>query len=412
MFQEGRRSFRFALNFPHLNLPPTSTKPFVTYSFSAKLAVDDRPASRETLPFSHVTEIMEYRTQPLRICFIPFLDPFDAITLPSPSRPQSQSLLPASASTSGYVSPEFPDRSSPVARTMSLVDDRNQLLASMTAQLAQSRLVPGLEITIHLALQVRNGLPLPRGLGVRVIEARALIREKADGQGTMLVCGKEHMRVLTGKKFLLSRSTSPATDARHNGGERQLQQTLTVPLPSFETYLTDGLLPTSILPLGNPNDDPDMPEAPPPDPPARGNANRKGKSVDTAVVLTSRSRALYLRVRHLVQITAPMTGSHWYQKDMDDLEVVVPIVLGSGCPDNATASPTQSSYYSRHSSAGTGSAAGSFSAGSASAGSSSTGSSSAGSSSVSCASAGTMWGWEPIPTMREVDERPSFVVDG
>ncbi|KAF8537505.1 hypothetical protein BDD12DRAFT_846354, partial [Trichophaea hybrida] len=426
LIQEGLRSFLFGFRFPHVNLPPTSDRPLISYSFTAKLAVDDRPDSRETLPFSHTTEIMEYRTKPLRIAFIPYVDPSletpliskkpstrmkkssdktsvktldnrSAHTLYPPGSPGSPTTsssstprvrgpkltlttadIPFSASSNSTPvidKPHPSTLSSAIERITRITDEDNNTIAKLTIEMPSSRFLPGDDIVMKLNLQIRNGVPLPKGLGVRVVETRALAGESPDGEaierqqddGTevenqtmrMKVVGKEHLRVLTGRKFILHHteavpikpeekkdSSSPPTN-QDTGliGGLELMEMITVTLPPFQTFITDALLPTTNLPLGDPCNDNDIPESPTPTSPnpkiidnsSPSSSRNKGKSVDNTNAIITKSRSLYFRVTHLVQITIPMSsGNHWYsaasRSALGDLEVTVPIILGNKNP--------------------------------------------------------------------------------
>jgi hypothetical protein len=421
LIQEGPRSFLFAFEFPHINLPPTSELPLISYSFQAKLAVDDRPDSKETLPFSHTTEIMEYRTKPLKIAFIPYVD--SSLETPLVSRKPSmrkkrsveksslhkrsearlsaQTIYPPgspTSPTSGSVSPKFRgpkltlttadldssassnstpiiDKphpsvlSSAIERTTRITDDDNNTIAKLTIEMPSSRFLPGENIALKLTLQVKDGIPLPKGMGARVIETRCLATESPDGEAAekeklddeedkhdldqvkMKVVGQEQLRVLTGKKFILHHGEVTTIKTQDSGlaGGKELVEVMKITLPQFETFITDALLPTTILPLGDPGavDDAIPDEPSPTSPTFKLVVNGKGKNIDspsrfsTPSAVVSEARGLYFRVKHIVQITVPMMEqhhTHWYSKASSkaaaasDLEVAVPIILGNKNP--------------------------------------------------------------------------------
>jgi hypothetical protein len=417
LIQEGPRSFLFAFEFPPINLPPTSEQPLIAYSFQAKLAVDDRPESRETLPFSHTTEIMEYRTKPLRISFIPNVDPSletplvsrkpsmrkkrsaekNGLHKKSEARHSAQTIYPPGSPTSetpkfrgpkltlttadldfsesGNSTPII-DRPHPsvlpsaIERTTRITDDDNNTIAKLTIEMPSSRFLPGENIAMKLTLQVKDGIPLPKGLGARVIETRALCAESPDGEVAekekldedeeqdpdlvkMKVVGKEQLRVLTGKKFILHHEAVKTVESQDSGlaGGKEIVEMMTVTLPPFETFITDALLPTATLPLGDPRST--LPDDPSPtttssSPAPRITLNGKGKSIDTSSTHSStqakETAALYFRVQHIVQITVPMVeqsgGGHWYSKaNTADLEVAVPIILGNKNPKSSRSTP-------------------------------------------------------------------------
>ncbi|CCX33483.1 Similar to hypothetical protein [Tuber melanosporum Mel28]; acc. no. XP_002838409 [Pyronema omphalodes CBS 100304] len=398
LIKEGFRSFLFAFKFPHINLPPTSENPLIQYTFQAKLAVDNRPDSKETLPFSHTTEIMEYRTKPLRISFIPYIDP--SLQLPplskKPSVHKKQRSIPSSPRSSHsagkrpenrsqhtILSPDSPvgsssgnrtpkmrgpkltlttadldpiitvsDHSTPftekpyistlssaITRSFSLVGDNDETIAKLTADLPVSRFLPAEPIKINLTITVNDGVPLPKGLGARIVETRCLVEESPDGEPIeqnpqedfdedmmkpplrVKTVGKEQLRVLTGEKFLLPRVSNT----------NELKQSFSVVLPDFQTFIADSLLPTAVLPLGDPTRDSESPLTP--------NTDISGKTDDADLHRVKRAHELYFRVHHLVQITVPMpSGTHWYNtaKGLGELEVTVPIILGNKKPGSTT----------------------------------------------------------------------------
>lgn len=419
LIQEGPRSFLFAFEFPPINLPPTSQTPLISYSFQAKLAFDDRPDSKETLPFSHTSEIMEYRTKPFKIAFMPNVDPslemplvsrkpsmrkkrsaslhkksearLSAQTIYPPGSPNSPTFGPGSTtpkmrgpkltlttvdlddvassnSTPVIDRPHPSSLSSAIERTTRITDDDNNTIAKLTIEMPSSRFLPGESIGMKLTLQVNEGIQLPKGMGVRVVEGRSLCAESADGEAAeksendeeqdpdlvkMKNVGGEQLRVLTSKKFMLHLETSTvikenkAQDSGMAGG-KELVEMLSVTLPPFETFITNALLPTAILPLGDPrsaddtlSDDPSPSSWRP-----KLVINGKGKSVESSSAQSPavmEARGLYFRVQHLVHITVPMVEqhhSHWYSKanrqanapSASDLEVTVPIIMGNKNP--------------------------------------------------------------------------------
>jgi len=435
LIQEGLRNFLFAFEFPPVNLPPTSEQPLISYSFQAKLAVDNRPDSRETLPFSHTTEIMEYRTKPLRISFIPYVD--SSLEIPLVSRkpsmrkktsenglgkkkesrlsahtiypPGSPGLvsggsgsgdttpklrgpkltlttadLPSSASSNSTPLIDRPHPavlSSAIERSTRITDEAENTIAKLTAEMPASRFLPGENIVMKLTLQIRSGVPLPKGLGARVIETRSLGTEKdAPDQRPdvnddddeeeagrdpvqMNVIGKEQRRVLTGKKFLLySKEVHPIQQSqemklseRDTGlaGGLEIVKDMTVTLPPFRTFISDSLLPTAVLPLGDPHSATNNNSTSPPVPNAqesKGKGKGKGKSpppTDPTSKDPHQPADLFFRVQHVVQITVPMLGTEsghnrWYHNSSsmkgEDLEVTVPIILGNKDPGNVRVS--------------------------------------------------------------------------
>ncbi|KAA8911542.1 hypothetical protein FN846DRAFT_773973 [Sphaerosporella brunnea] len=376
-------------------------------------------ASHLTLPFSHTSEIMEYRTKPFKIAFMPNVDPslemplvsrkpsmrkkrsaslhkksearLSAQTIYPPGSPNSPTFGPGSTtpkmrgpkltlttvdlddvassnSTPVIDRPHPSSLSSAIERTTRITDDDNNTIAKLTIEMPSSRFLPGESIGMKLTLQVNEGIQLPKGMGVRVVEGRSLCAESADGEAAeksendeeqdpdlvkMKNVGGEQLRVLTSKKFMLHLETSTvikenkAQDSGMAGG-KELVEMLSVTLPPFETFITNALLPTAILPLGDPrsaddtlSDDPSPSSWRP-----KLVINGKGKSVESSSAQSPavmEARGLYFRVQHLVHITVPMVEqhhSHWYSKanrqanapSASDLEVTVPIIMGNKNP--------------------------------------------------------------------------------
>ncbi|KAI5856061.1 hypothetical protein BZA05DRAFT_349661 [Tricharina praecox] len=416
--------------------------------FQAKLAVDDRPDSRETLPFSHNTEIMEYRTKPLRISFIPYVDSsletplvsrkpsmrkrhsengsgkresrLSAHTIFPPGTPGLGSGVSGTSGASGQTTPKMRgpkltlttadlpgspsssstpliDRPHPAAlssaieRSTRVTDEAENTIAKLTVEMPASRFLPGDNIVMKLTLQIRSGVPIPKGLGARVIETRSLAIEgdaptqeiDADDDDDeeagrdpvhMIVVGKEQLRVLTGKKFLLHpNEVHPIQQAqemklseRDTGlaGGLEMIKSMTVTLPPFRTFISDSLLPTATLPLGDPhstttttadNSTDNSPFLTPATTRDKGKGKGKEKCPLPSITPTPTSTspdsrdprdpaALLFRVQHVVQITVPMlsaeaASSRWYSTGTstsslkaEDLEVTVPIILGNKDP--------------------------------------------------------------------------------
>ena len=420
----------FAFQFPHVNLPPTSQRPLISYIFSARLTAENRPdtADDSMRSFGEVPDTARFLTKPLRVPFMPYVDPSLETPLVSkkpsvrrktssekngvkrPSNRSAHTLYPpgspgspmvggvpggsgsansgngnpkvrgpkltlttadlsssASSNSAPVIDKPHPSAlSSAIERSTRITDSDNNTIAKLTIEMPSSRFLPGDEIVMKLTLQVRDGLPLPKGLTARVVETRALAGESPDGEALekeqvddrdepplkIKVCGEEHVRVLTGKKLVLHHgevqpvSAKQPPDSPDTGlaGGRELVEMMTVTLPPFQTFIADSLPPTATLPLGDPRNDADMPESPSPTAPSPKLAlDGKGKAVDNSGMLAARTRGLYFRIQHLVQINIPMGGGHhWYQahhqhyhhnhRSQQDLEVTVPIILGNKNP--------------------------------------------------------------------------------
>lgn len=393
--EPGLRSFLFGFNFPHVNLPPTSESPKLAYTFQASIGVLGlSEATGDSYERNH-PDVTAYTSKPVRITFIPFVDPSletplvsrkqsvrtkrarssrPQSTTPTSTRPPSaHTLIPSNISTEAPVIRRLPkpkltlttaDLDSPlsskiattpvidkphpsalssaISRTTRITDDENATIARLAVELPHSRFLPGQEIQLRITLQVRDGVRLPKGFGVRVLETRYLARssstpdsdseaeDEASERFRMHRVGSERIYQLTGKKFLLhpeqagpiaplnqpSAKTTTIDDGLANGTEYIAPITIT--LPNFETFIQDALLPTLSLPLGNPD------SAASPITPTSG----KGKEPEL------RSEELYFKVLHIVQITVLMNGAaNWFTRAVDDkLEVAVPIILGNKQP--------------------------------------------------------------------------------
>ena len=403
--EPGLRCFLFGFNFPHVNLPPTSESPKLAYAFKASVHVLGASEATGDYYERNHPDVTEYASKPVRITFIPFVDPSLEIPLVSrkqsvrtkrtrSSRPQSitptstrppsaHTLIVSDISTEASAIRRFPkpkltlttadldcplstsiattpviDKPHPsalpsaISRTTRITDDENATIARLAVELPRSRFLPGQEIQLKITLQIRAGVRLPKGFGVRVLETRYLARsatapstpdsdseaeDEASDRFRMRKVGSERISQLTGKKFLLhpeqagpiappeepSAKTTTIDDGLANGTE--YVAAITITLPNFKTFIHDALLPTLSLPLGNP-DSAVSPIAP---------INGKGKEPEL------RSEELYFKVLHIVQITVLMNGAaSWFTRAVDDkLEVAVPIILGNKKP--ASESPPE-----------------------------------------------------------------------
>lgn len=428
--QDGLRSFLFGFSFPHINLPPTSVRPFISYSFLAKLSIElptNLPAEGSSVSQGSNSELLEYRSMPLRIDFIPYVDPALETPLvsrkpsmrkrkphekhpfkrpitpstptidlgstapsPKPTNPKMRgpkltlttadiSSTASSNSTPVIDKPHPSVLSSAITRTTRITDAENNTIAKLTVEMPASRFLPGEDIVMRLTLQIREGMQPPKGLGARVVESRCLASEKPGQRELeshmndeeheppkMEICGKESFRVLTSKKFLLrhnnmvpiqetggirsNNSAEAASEKQDTGlvGGRELVEMMMVTLPPFQTFIADSLLPTSMLPLGDPKLDEPLPESPIlTDIPPKIVFNGKGKYAvsDNISIRGSPSATkvahLYFKVAHFVQITIPMNGpSMWFKLGIntvvEDLDVTVPIIIGNKNPNKST----------------------------------------------------------------------------
>ncbi|KAH0607747.1 uncharacterized protein H6S33_002781 [Morchella sextelata] len=253
--QEGLRTFLFGFNFPYLNLPPSSKNPNLVYSFIAKLTdakigpVGDDSSTR--------SRILEYKSKPLEIFFIPYIDPSlhsptsrvdtnpnqsngkgkgvesvkegsvdntlspeigsqGPATVAKPKLTLTTADIPISASSNSTPVIDKPrplDLS--ITKSCRIIDDDNNTVAKLIVDLPKTKFLPDEEIFLGLRLVVKDGEAIPKGFGVRVIEKRFLARIDSDGdnrdtdsedeghQQDMKVIGKKQSKVLAGRKFTL-----------------------------------------------------------------------------------------------------------------------------------------------------------------------------------------------------------------
>ncbi|KAG0638701.1 hypothetical protein HOY80DRAFT_1046908 [Tuber brumale] len=259
-FQEGFRTFLFGFNFPHLNLPPTSASPLVHYSFVAKLT---RTGAIEDDNSSIGSRISEFKSKPLEIVFIPYIDPalefpplprllpqvFPAkdknskgkgvdtasslksvsgaesptnnsdigpLKVPKPKLTLTTAELPLTASSNSTPIIDKPrpiDTS--VLRTVCMKDD-GKIVARLTIELQKTRFLPDDEISLLMQFAIKEGDTMPKGFGIRVVEKRCLARmdpdvtqdgaasdDDEDSLPKLNVIGKERTKVLTGGKFAI-----------------------------------------------------------------------------------------------------------------------------------------------------------------------------------------------------------------
>lgn len=407
-FQEGLRTFLFGFNFPYLNLPPSSRNPQIVYSFIAKLTdastgpTDDNSSAK--------SKISEYKSKPLEIFFIPYIDPSlnsphvprigtspnqsngkgkgvehikeesvntalsqtgpgSSATAAKPKLTLTTADLPVSASSNSTPiidKPRFLDSS--ITKSSRIMDDDNNTVAKLTVDLPKTKFLPDEEIVLRLRLTVKDGEPIPKGFGVRVIERRFLARIDCDGdnedgdgedeghQRDMKIVGKKQSKVLAGRKFTLrpeeartvrevvidTSDSQARSDSRLKGG-KVIELPIKVKLPTFQTFINDFLLPTATLPLSPLDialDSGNSGSIPSPTYTEKG----KGKSpalspitttptTTTSISINSVNKNLNFVVDHVLQVTVPTSGSGgWFKKSTPvakDLEVLVPIVLGN-----------------------------------------------------------------------------------
>lgn len=225
------------------------------YSFIAKLThtgpVGDNSSIRSGTG--------EYKSKPLEIFFIPYIDP----SLHSPTSrmdtnpnqsngkgkgkgvesmkegPANNTLSPGIGSqgpatvakpkltlTTADIPISASSNSTPIidkprpldlsiTKSCRIIDDDNNTVAKLIVDLPKTKFLPDEEIVLGLRLVVKDGEAIPKGFGVRVIERRFLARIDSDGdnrdtdsedeghQQDIKVIGKKQSKVLAGRKFTL-----------------------------------------------------------------------------------------------------------------------------------------------------------------------------------------------------------------
>lgn len=206
------------------------------------------------------SRILEYKSKPLEIVFIPYIDP--SLNSPHVPRPNIRGAssngsngkgkgvesikeksvtstdsspngggpamvakpkltlttadLPLSASSNSTPIIDKPrSLDSSTSRSARVKDDDNNTVAKLTVDLPKTKFLPDEEIVLRLTLTVKDGGTMPKGFGVRVVERRFLARidseiddEECDSDDEeypreMKVIGKKQSKVLTGRKFTL-----------------------------------------------------------------------------------------------------------------------------------------------------------------------------------------------------------------
>ncbi|CAZ82600.1 unnamed protein product [Tuber melanosporum] len=209
------------------------------------------------------SRILEFKSKPLEIVFIPYIDP--ALEFPPlprllpqvfPSKDKNSKgkgvdTAPSLKSVSGAESPtnssdigplkvpkpkltlttaELPltassnstpiiDKPRPidtsVLRTVCMTDD-GKIVARLTIELQKTRFLPDDEISLLMQFAIKEGDTMPKGFGIRVVEKRCLARmdpdiiqdeaagdDDEDSLPKLNVIGKERTKVLTGGKFAI-----------------------------------------------------------------------------------------------------------------------------------------------------------------------------------------------------------------
>lgn len=111
-------------------------------------------------------------------------------------------------------------------------DDDNETVAKLTVELPKTKFLPDDEIVLRLRLTVRDPGAVPKGFGVRVVERRYFSRDnsESDEGGTesdeeehpreVEVVGRKHSKVLTGRKFTIhSEDAYTVKETKSNGSD-------------------------------------------------------------------------------------------------------------------------------------------------------------------------------------------------
>lgn len=261
------------------------------------------------------SRMLECKSKPLEIIFIPYIDP----SLDSPHIPRTRvssngkgkgvesikenpvnecpvhgamgpsgiakpkltlttADLPSSASSNSTPIIDKPRPTNPsIIMSARIKDDDNETVAKLTVELPKTKFLPDDEIVLRLRLTVRDPGTVPKGFGVRVVERRFFSRDNSESdEGTesdeeehpreVEVVGKKHSKVLAGRKFTIhAEDAYTVKETKANGsdaggeeagdaalkGGREVEKPIKVRLPTFQTFINDFLLPTATLPLGS-----------------------------------------------------------------------------------------------------------------------------------------------------------------
>lgn len=201
------------------------------------------------------SRMLECKSKPLEIIFIPYIDPsLDSPHVPrtgpkeksgkgkgvesdteklvnaecpvhgvmgpsgiaKPKLTLTTADLPSSASSNSTPIIDKPRSLNPsIIKSARIKDDDNKTVAKLTVELPKTKFLPDDEIVLRLRLTVRDLGTVPKGFGVRVVERRFFARDDAesDEEGSesddeehpreMKVIGKKQSKVLAGRKFII-----------------------------------------------------------------------------------------------------------------------------------------------------------------------------------------------------------------
>lgn len=205
------------------------------------------------------SRMLEYKSKPLEIVFIPYIDPsLDSPHIPRTSlkaskeksgkgkgvesikeKPVNSTDCPVHGpmGPSGVAKPKLTlttadlpssasSNSTPIidksrslnpstTKSVRIKDDDNNTVARLTVELPKTKFLPDDEIVLRLRLTVRDPGTIPKGFGVRVVERRffARVDSGSDEEGSesddeehpreMKVIGKKQSKVLAGRKFTI-----------------------------------------------------------------------------------------------------------------------------------------------------------------------------------------------------------------
>lgn len=200
------------------------------------------------------SKMLEFKSKPLEIIFIPYIDPslssphilrisprsrkgkgvesikekpvnntdcpvHGAMGLSGVAKPKltlTTADLPSSASSNSTPIIDKPRSLNPsTTKSVRIKDDDNKTVARLTVELPKTKFLPDDEIVLRLRLTVRDPGTIPKGFGVRVVERRffARVGSESDEEGSesddeehpreMKVVGKKQSKVLAGRKFTI-----------------------------------------------------------------------------------------------------------------------------------------------------------------------------------------------------------------
>ncbi|KAI5791603.1 hypothetical protein DFH27DRAFT_613819 [Peziza echinospora] len=299
--EPGPKNFLFAFKFPPVNLPPTSTEPYIDYQFVAQIKT---ALGANVVDSLLPADLKVFTSKPHQLTFMPYVDPFakqpvapkllppirqapEVFIPPAPTRsptggrpmlrlttenlPPSPTLLPTEPKTQPTPMETNPSSE----KTAVILDGNGRIMAKLKVLTSKTKFVPGDEVKVTVILTLPKGVAIPKNYHVKIVERRALgfatdedadladnTSEDGHDKARRTSAGKIFNRVLTQQKYPFARvarpiENRPSTSHSNDGLDNyvfesgiEIVETLSVRLPSFKTFIDKALLPSASLPLG------------------------------------------------------------------------------------------------------------------------------------------------------------------